>query len=103
MIGPWFALQGLASRELLTYKMCVIVHNNPEELGWLITNADIVRMKGESPYDVANWLGRRVMLLKDHPDLSHVRWPIDKNDFWDQTRRQLTSHEIRSSMWASLR
>lgn len=101
MRGPWFALQGPISKELYSYKMCVIVHNNPAELGWLITNAEIVRLRGDSPYDVANWLGRRVMLLKDHPDLSHVRWPLDRNDFWDQHQRNLTSQEIRRMMWQS--
>lgn len=95
----WFALVGTTSRELLTFKMCVMVHDNPTELGWLITNANVVRMKGETPHDVANWLGRRVMLLRDHPDLSNVKWPISKDDFWDVEQRSLDKIAVRRAAW----
>jgi len=100
--SKWFAIQSHQTGELYSLKLCVIVHDNPNELGWLITNAKVVSMKGETPYDVANWLGRRVMLLKDHPDLSHVRWPLVKNDFWDQEQRQLSALEVRRAAWQSL-
>jgi hypothetical protein len=95
----WFALQGIISRELLSYKNCVMVHDNPHEAGWLITNANVVQMKGETPHDVANWLLRRVMLLRDHPDLSHVRWPLQSNDFWDTEFRSLDNFAVRRAAW----
>lgn len=95
----WYALQGSVSSELLTFKMCVMIHDNPRELEWLITNARVVQMLGESPFDVASWLGRRVMLLRDHPDLSHVRWPLDKNDFWDPHLRSLDRNAVRRAAW----
>jgi len=100
-MNRWFALQAPTSIELYSLKMCVIIHDNPYEMGWLITNARVVQMIGDSPYDVANWLGRSVMLLRDHPDLSHVRWPLDKNDFWDPYNREMSLQEIRGSMWQS--
>ena len=95
----WFALQGNISNELLSFRMCVMVHDNPYELGWIIANAKVVQMRGESPRDVAQWLGRRVMLLRDHPDLSHVRWPLDKNDFWDTEARSLDKIAVRRAAW----
>lgn len=98
----WFAMRGNISRELLSYRMIVIVHDNPHEMAFLITGGEIVRMKGETPYDVASWLQRRVMLLKDHPSLTHVRWPLKKEDFWDQLPRNMTPQQVRRAAWPSL-
>lgn len=97
----WFGIQSRQTGELYTLKMCVMVHDDPRELEWLITNAKVVGLRGETPYDVAYLLQRRVMLLKDHPDLSHVRWPLDRNDFWDQHKRDLSRIEVRRATWQS--
>lgn len=90
---------GIASRELLSFRTAVIIHSNPYEMGWLVVGIEVVRLRGGNPFEVANLLGRRVMMLTDHPDLSHVRWPLDKNDFRDQITKDFNTRQARSQGW----
>lgn len=76
-----WALVGEVSGELISYRGRVLVHDNPAELGWLISGARTVQLQGTSPEEVAERLGRPVMALRDHPDMRVLRWPLDKRDF----------------------
>lgn len=71
-----------SSGELLSLDMAVIIHDNPREIEWLISPAKSVPLNGKTPQEVAHYLGRRVLLLKDHPDMASVQWPLDKRYFW---------------------
>jgi hypothetical protein len=73
--GPRYAMAGLKSGELLTYQLAILWHDNPRELEYLFPNVRVVPLTRDSA------AGRRVMNIKKHPDLSHVRWPLDPADF----------------------
>lgn len=78
-----WAMSGLVSRELLSFGGAVVVHANRAELDWLFPRATFtpVALKGGTPEELAARYGRAFMLLKDHPDMAAVRWPLDRRDF----------------------
>lgn len=99
----WYGIRGATSGELLSYKGAVIIHDNPHEMEFiLVGTGGAVGLPGKTPKEVATRIQRKAMLLKDHPDLSHVRWPIQREDFWDPQRRDLTKKEaaeVRRLQW----
>jgi hypothetical protein len=89
-----FAIEGGASRELLTYGGRVIVHDNRRELEFLFPKyrdgqVRFVELEPEEGGKLKD--GRPTMALRDHPDMDTVRWPLREEDFVQltgQTRRQ---------------
>lgn len=75
MSGPTFyAYGGKASSELLSYKGRVLIHTDPQEMEFLVPGFRIVKLS-------ATDLAQRVMLLRDHPNMAAVKWPIQKEAF----------------------
>jgi|SRR5215211_4109352 len=88
------AIEGGASRELLSFTGRVIVHDgSKQELEFLFPkyrDGQVrfveVDLEGAMLRD-----GRPVMWLRDHPDMDTVRWPLREEDFVQlqgRTRRQ---------------
>lgn len=69
-----YGLQGLVSRELLTYGGRVLVHDNPHELGFLVPDARVVTVPRDIPPE-------QTMPISAHPGLAGVRFPLRKGDF----------------------
>jgi hypothetical protein len=82
-VTDWYAAQGLVSGELLSLGGKVLVHDNLAELEFLLANVRAVSLGSNLDSALA---GRPWMLLKDHPDMSWVRWPLRTEDFWMQGR-----------------
>lgn len=75
-----YGMVGGSSGQLLTYQGRAILHTDRAEMQFLFPNSRIVRMtRGD--------LGQPWMWLKDHPDMTQVRFPIRRSDF-----RDLASH-----------
>lgn len=71
-----FALEGAISGDLLTLGGRVLTHDNAAELEFLIPaelGAKVVKCPPTPP--------ELMMSIKDHPGLSHVRWPLRREDF----------------------
>ena len=79
-----YAIKGSASGELLSFKGRVILHPVRREMEWLMPAQQIVELTGSAP-QIAQRLGRPVMLLKNHPGMASVRWPLRKEDFRART------------------
>lgn len=69
-----WGLYGTHSRDFLTYGGRIIWHDNPAEMEWLTTGAQV----REIPRDVPDEL---MMPLREHPKLAGVRWPLRREDF----------------------
>lgn len=76
-----WAMVGTASGEILSYQGAMVLHDNRAELEWLIPGARVVEVSGRTPDEVAERYRRPTMLLRDHPDMATIRWPIDRRDF----------------------
>ena len=68
-----FALEGPKSKELLSYRGRVLVHENRQDLEWLFPGIRIVPVNEK--------LGRPMHSLRKHPELAHQRWPLRRGDF----------------------
>lgn len=73
-----YAYVGNASRELLSYRGAILVHDNPAEMEYLIPGYAVI------PLPPAEALGRPTMPLRHHPDLAAVAWPLEKGSFRDR-------------------
>jgi hypothetical protein len=74
-------LVGPRTGEPLTWRGRVLLHDGePAEIWFLLPSIKIMFLKGD-PAAVAERLGRPVMMLRDHPDMASVNWPIDRRDF----------------------
>lgn len=69
----WYGFRGTASGELISFGGRVIVHDNPDEAGWLLANVVPVPLSLDFPLDT--------MKLQDHPHLEAVQWPLDRRAF----------------------
>lgn len=103
--ADWYAVVGATSGELLSYKGSVIIHDSPKELEFLLIGIKgTTKLRGKHPQEIADRLQRSVMLLSDHPDLSWVRWPLQRDSFWDAQPRVYTPGEtaqVRRRQWLS--
>lgn len=69
-----YAYVGPVSKELLTYQGRVLVHDNPDEMTFLVPAMRVVALPRAD-------LGRPLMRLRDHPDLAALTWPLRREDF----------------------
>lgn len=76
-----YAMVGPATGEILSHGGRMVLHGDRAELEWLCPGVRVVKVRGESPEEVAHRYGRPAMLLRDHPDMAPVRWPLDRRDF----------------------
>lgn len=76
-----YAMIGTATGEILSYRGRMVLHDNPAELDWLLPGTRVVELRGTTPAEVGVRYGRPAMLLRDHPDMASVRWPLDRKDF----------------------
>lgn len=67
-----YGIVGRSTRALLTYQGRAILHDSREEMEFLFPAEKIIPVPG--------W-NEDYILLKDHPDMAPVRWPLQKNDF----------------------
>lgn len=71
-----YGLWGSVTSTWLTYQGRVVAHNSREELEFLCPGPK-VRPLGGVPDDV--------LMLRDHPEMSWVRWPLRREDFTCRT------------------
>jgi hypothetical protein len=76
-----YAVVTHGGREPFSWGGRVLVHGDRAELEWLIPTHPVVELKGSTPEEVAERLGRPVMLWADHPDMAGIRWPLRRKDF----------------------
>jgi hypothetical protein len=69
-----YGLFGARSRDFLTYAGRVLVHDNPDELGFLVAGATVRAVPPSVPDD-------QTLPITAHPELADVRWPLRKDDF----------------------
>lgn len=67
-----YAIVGRVSKELLTYRGFVLVHEDRRELEYLFPNERIVPLPGYFEDSLT-------MQIKDHPDMDTVKFPLEKN------------------------
>lgn len=73
-----YALVGATTRDLLTYRGRVIVHDNRTEMAFLLPNARTV------PVTDADLVARSPLPpipLREHPDMAAVQWPLTREQF----------------------
>ena len=73
-----YVLVGRTTKDALSYKGKILVHDNAEELQFLFPNERVAPLP--SYYDDS-----LTMALKDHPDMQTVKFPL--NQHWDQFRK----------------
>lgn len=76
-----WALVQHANREPFTFGGRVVLHPDRAELAFLVPTHDVVELRGSTAEEVAERLGVPTMLLKDHPDMAAVSWPLDRRRF----------------------
>jgi hypothetical protein len=68
--------------EPLSFRGRVLLHDGPPaEVGFLLPTVRTVAVPGTSAARIAAHYGFPVMLLRRHPDMASVRWPLDRRDF----------------------
>jgi nucleoside phosphorylase len=76
-----FAMIGSVTGEILSYRGRMVLHDNRAELEWLFPGVRVAELPGNTVEQVAHRYGRPAMLLRHHPDMAPVRWPLDRRDF----------------------
>jgi hypothetical protein len=75
-------LTSAVTGEPLTYRGQVIVHDGPhEEAFFLVPTSGWRPLPDHAPEQVSHRLGIPAMLLRDHPAMTSVSWPIDRKAF----------------------
>lgn len=67
-----YGILGRSTRQLLSHQGKVILHDDRGEMEFLFP--------AETVIGVIAW-PEPFMLLRDHPDMAPVRWPLRKEDF----------------------
>lgn len=68
--------------EPLSYRGRVLLHDGPvAEVAFILPTVRTVRVPGSCAGQVATYYGFSVMMLKDHPAMASVRWPLRREDF----------------------
>lgn len=73
-----YALFGERTKDLLTLRGRVLVHDNHAEMEWLMPHARIVRVSMKEIHDRSPL---PVMWLKDHPAYAGLSWPLKRSEF----------------------
>lgn len=76
-----WAMVGDSTGEILSYGGAMVIHDNRYELEFLCPGVRVVEVQGSTVDHVATVYGRPAMLLREHPDMASVRWPLDRRDF----------------------
>lgn len=71
-----FAMIGEVSGEALSYGGLILIHDNPAELEFLFTG-----IRGRVVELGDQFSDSDCMSIKQHPDMSQVRWPLRREDF----------------------
>jgi hypothetical protein len=69
-----YGLQGHVSGELLSYRGKVLVHDNADELRFLVSKATVIVMPSDIPPE-------QTLPIWAHPELASVRFPLRREDF----------------------
>jgi hypothetical protein len=70
-----WAVRGLVSGQLLSWRGLIIVHDNSAELRFLIAGEVAIK---EIPPTIE---AEHTIWIKDHPDFQSVEWPLNRADF----------------------
>lgn len=73
-----YAMVGAVTQDLLTYAGRPIVHHDRAEAEWLLPRVRWVRV---TPADLSARSPLPPLRLQDHPDLTHITWPLNREDF----------------------
>lgn len=73
-----YALHGQDAGDLLTLEGRPIVHDNREEMEWLMPGARVVRVDDR---DLRQRSPLPPMRLPEHPDLQGLTWPLTRREF----------------------
>jgi hypothetical protein len=75
-------LTSAVTGEPLTYRGQVIVHDGPlPEAVFLVPTSGWTHLPDACAEQVGSRLGIPAMLLRDHPAMASVVWPIEKRNF----------------------
>lgn len=73
-----YALYGPHTKDLLTWHARPIVHDNRTEMQWLFPTSRVVAV---TEADLAKRSPLRPLPLREHPELSHMTWPLQREEF----------------------
>lgn len=76
-----FAIEGRTTKEILTFNGRMVLHHDRRDLEYLFPGERIVMLRGYTRAECAQLYGRPAMLLKDHPDMAAVSWPLNPKEF----------------------
>lgn len=67
-----YGIKGRSTGQLLSYQGMAILHSSRGEMEFLFPAERVIQVATSSePF----------ILLKDHPDMAPVKWPLRKEDF----------------------
>lgn len=69
-----YGLWGERSSTWLTYEGRIIAHTDAAELAFLVPAGGIVKPLGGTPWG-------EVLMIRHHPDMVAVQWPLDRRRF----------------------